>query len=382
MKKNRLFFLRATAVMVLALVALLDIAFVLRRDRTASPLENRNLQQRPALTLQGLLSGRFESRFDSYVADQFPFRDSWVSLKSTLDRLAGQTKSNGVFLGKDGHLIQDFTAPSEENYRRTMDALAGFLDRHDDLPQYVLIAPTALTVLPEALPALADAGDEGGYIDRLEEDLSETPAAFVDLRPAFAAAKATTRLYYRTDHHWTSDAARLAYLELARAAGLPGDTDAFQRRLLSSTFQGTLSATSGFRMEDSEDMWAWVPGDGAPQAVVTWVGENRRSASLFREECLDTRDQYAVFLGGNFPEVRIETTVANDRTLLLLKDSYANCMVPLLTAGYHRIVVVDPRYFTGDLEVLMGAEGVNEILVLYNAQTLSADTALRGDLEG
>ena len=382
MKKNRLFFLRATAVMVLALVALLDIAFVLRRDRTASPLENRNLQQRPALTLQGLLSGRFESRFDSYVADQFPFRDSWVSLKSTLDRLAGQTKSNGVFLGKDGHLIQDFTAPSEENYRRTMDALAGFLDRHDDLPQYVLIAPTALTVLPEALPALADAGDEGGYIDRLEEDLSETPAAFVDLRPAFAAAKATTRLYYRTDHHWTSDAARLAYLELARAAGLPGDTDAFQRRLLSSTFQGTLSATSGFRMEDSEDMWAWVPGDGAPQAVVTWVGENRRSASLFREECLDTRDQYAVFLGGNFPEVRIETTVANDRTLLLMKDSYANCMVPLLTAGYHRIVVVDPRYFTGDLEVLMGAEGVNEILVLYNAQTLSADTALRGDLEG
>lgn len=382
MKKNRLFFLRATAVMVLALVALLDIAFVLRRDRTASPLENRNLQQRPALTLQGLLSGRFESRFDSYVADQFPFRDSWVSLKSTLDRLAGQTKSNGVFLGKDGHLIQDFTAPSEENYRRTMDALAGFLDRHDDLPQYVLIAPTALTVLPEALPALADAGDEGGYIDRLEEDLSETPAAFVDLRPAFAAAKATTRLYYRTDHHWTSDAARLAYLELARAAGLPGDTDAFQRRLLSSTFQGTLSATSGFRMEDSEDLWAWVPGDGAPQAVVTWVGENRRSASLFREECLDTRDQYAVFLGGNFPEVRIETTVANDRTLLLLKDSYANCMVPLLTAGYHRIVVVDPRYFTGDLEVLMGAEGVNEILVLYNAQTLSADTALRGDLEG
>ena len=381
MKKNRLFFLRATAVMVLALVALLDIAFVLRRDRTASPLENRNLQQRPALTLQGLLSGRFESRFDSYVADQFPFRDSWVSLKSTLDRLAGQTKSNGVFLGKDGHLIQDFTAPSEENYRRTMDALAGFLDRHDDLPQYVLIAPTALTVLPEALPALADAGDEGGYIDRLEEDLSETPAAFVDLRPAFAAAKATTRLYYRTDHHWTSDAARLAYLELARAAGLPGDTDAFQRRLLSSTFQGTLSATSGFRMEDSEDMWAWVPGDGAPQAVVTWVGENRRSASLFREECLDTRDQYAVFLGGNFPEVRIETTVANDRTLLL-KDSYANCMVPLLTAGYHRIVVVDPRYFTGDLEVLMGAEGVNEILVLYNAQTLSEDTALRGDLKG
>lgn len=380
MKKKRLFFLRATAIMVLALVALLDIAFILHKDRAASPLENRNLQQRPVLTLTGLMSGRFEGRFDSYVADQFPFRDRWIALKSTLDRLAGRTKSNGVFLGKDGHLIQDFNAPSEENYRRTTDALARFLDRHDDLNAWVMVVPTAVTVLSDALPALADAGDEGGYIDRLAEDLSETHAAFIDLRGAFARAKPTTPLYYRTDHHWTSDAARLAYLELARAAGLPENTDAFRRRLLSGGFQGTLSAVSGFRMEDSEDLWAYVPGDDAPQTVVTWVSENRRGASLFREECLDTRDQYAVFLGGNFPEVRIETTLDNGRTLLVLKDSYANCLIPFLTAGYHKIVVVDPRYFTGDLEVLMGAEGVNEILVLYNAETLAEDTALRGDV--
>ena len=123
MKKKRLLFLRATAVMVLALVVLLDAAFLLHRDRATSPLENRSLQQRPALTLQGLLSGRFESRFDSYVADQFPLRDGWIALKSTLDRMAGQTKSNGVFLGRDGYLIQDFKAPAEADYRRTADAL-------------------------------------------------------------------------------------------------------------------------------------------------------------------------------------------------------------------------------------------------------------------
>ena len=70
----------------------------------------------------------------------------------------------------------------------------------------------------------------------------------------------------------------------------------------------------------------------------------------------------------------------NGRALLVLKDSYANCMIPLLTLGYQKIVVVDPRYFTGDLEVLMAAEGVNEVLVLYNAETLAGDTALRADL--
>jgi hypothetical protein len=380
MKKNRLFFLRATAILVLALVALLDIAFLLHRDRAVSPLENRNLQQRPTLTVPDLLSGRFETRFDSYISDQFPLREGWIALKSTMDRLAGRTESNNVFLGKDGYLIQGFRAPDAVDYRRTMEALTDFLDRHEDLPQYVMIAPTAVTVLADRLPALADAGDEGGYIDRLEEDLSETPATFIDLRPAFDRARGDTRLYYYTDHHWTGDGARLAYLELAKAAGLPADTDSFERRLLSNRFQGTLSAASGFRMNQSEDLWAYIPGDGAPHTVVTWVNENRRSASLFRDEYLDTRDQYAVFLGGNFPEVRIETTVANGRTLLVLKDSYANCMLPLLAQGFQKIVVVDPRYFTGDLEVLMEAEGANEVLILYNAETLAEDTALRGDI--
>ena len=380
MKKKRLLFLRATAVMVLTLVVLLDAAFLIRRNRAFSPLENRNLQQRPALTARDLLSGRFESRFDRYISDQFPLRDDWVALKSTLDRLSGQTKSNGVFLGGDGCLIQDFKAPPEADYRRTADALTAFLDRHEDLAEYVMVVPTAVTVLADRLPSLADAGDEGGYIDRLEEDLSETPATFVDLRPVFFEARGDTQLYYRTDHHWTSDGARLAYLALARAANLPTDTGCFERRLLASGFQGTLSAVSGFRMNDSEDLWGYVPGDDAPQLVATWVGENRRSASLYAEECLDTRDRYAVFLGGNFPEIRIETTVANGRTLLVLKDSYANCMIPLLTLGYQKLVVVDPRYFTGDLEVLMAAEGVNEVLVLYNAETLAEDTALRADL--
>ena len=51
------------------------------------------------------------------------------------------------------------------NYRRTADALVAFLDRHEDLAEYVMVAPTAVTVLADRLPALADAGDEGAALD-------------------------------------------------------------------------------------------------------------------------------------------------------------------------------------------------------------------------
>ena len=380
MKKKRLFFLRATAVMVLALVLLLDAAFLISPKRGFSPLENRNLQQRPALTLRGLTSGRYESQFDAYLSDQFPFRDAWIAVKAAADRLMGRTESGGVFLGKDGYLIQGFGTPDAERCRRTVEALKGFLNRHGDMPEYVMIAPTAVTVLSDRLPALSYAGDEGGFLDGLKADLSDTPATFIDLRAPFEAAKKQTQLYYRTDHHWTSDAAMLAYRALVQAAGLSGAGEGYRRALLSNAFQGTLSAASGFRMNDQEDLWAYLPGEDAPEMVITWVNENRKSASLFQADRLDTRDQYAVFLGGNFAEIRVETTVQNGRTLLILKDSYANCLIPLLAADYQKLVVVDPRYFTGDLEVLMQAEGVNELLVLYNAETFAEDSALRADV--
>lgn len=380
MKKKRLLFLRSTAILALALALLLDVALVVVRDRAFSPLENRNLQQFPAPSLNGVTSGRWQTRFDSYLSDQFPLRDAWVRLKSTLDRFAGRTESGGVFLGRDGYLIQGFTAPDEGDYAAMLSALTDFLNRHGDLPRYVMIVPTAADVLSEKLPALAPAGDEDGYLDRLAGDLNATGARFIDLRPAFEAAKANTQLYYRTDHHWTSDAAHLAYDALCDAAGLSGAGQSCERRLLSNRFQGTLSATSGFRMGERDDLAAYVPPDDL-QYVVTWVGENARSASLFRSECLDTRDQYAVFLGGNFAEVRVESTVQNARTLLVLKDSYANCLIPLLVGDYQKLVIVDPRYFTGDLEVLMGSEQVNEILILYNASTFASDAALRADLQ-
>ena len=380
MKKKRMFFLRGVAVVTAALVVLLCAAFVLTRQRSFSPTENRNLQTRPALTLSDALSGRYEDRFDDYVADQFPFRDGWIALQSALERLSGKTESGGVFLGRDGYLIQGFTAPSEDDYQATLVALRGFLGRHGDIPQYLMIAPTAVQVLADRLPALSQAGDERGYMDRLFSDLAASPVNIVDLRSDFAEAKADTQLYYRTDHHWTTDGAYLAYRRLADAANLSGSAEGLQRRLLSGSFKGTLSALSGFRVNEQDALVAYLPS-AEEQLVVTWVRENEKSASLYRAACLDTRDQYAVFLNGNHAQIRIETAVNNERTLLVLKDSYANCLIPFLTRDYRRIVVVDPRYYTGELEVLMEAEGVNEVLILYNAETFATDGALRADLK-
>lgn len=93
-------------------------------------------------------------------------------------------------------------------------------------------------------------------------------------------------------------------------------------------------------------------------------------------EQLKTRDKYALFFGGNHAQVKISTPTETNHTLLVLKDSYANSLVSFLAPHYRKIIMVDPRYYYGNLEELIQVENVQEVLYLYNANTFFADTSL------
>lgn len=45
---------------------------------------------------------------------------------------------------------------------------------------------------------------------------------------------------------------------------------------------------------------------------------------------LDEPDAYEVFLGGDYDKIDIRTTADSTDRLLLVKDSFADCMIPFL----------------------------------------------------
>lgn len=71
----------------------------------------------------------------------------------------------------------------------------------------------------------------------------------------------------------------------------------------------------------------------------------------------------------------------SERTLLILKDSYANCFVPFLTAHFREIVLVDPRYYYGNVDALMEEQEFTDVLFLYNLNTFLEDDVLHFVLE-
>ena len=228
----------------LVLTMLLGIGTgILVRDRGFSDSENRMLAQFPAITFSSVFDGSFLEELGDYTADQFPGRDAWISLNLKMNQLLGQKEAGGVYLCDDGYLIQ---VPSEPNWaqaERNLAAVESFAAKYPDLSMVMTVAPNAVTVLSDLLPANAPARDQREDLAWIQEQLEAV--RFCDVTDALLAHK-DEGLYYKTDHHWTSLGAKYAFYAMTEALNIQAiKEEDYTAYPVSNTFEGTLSSKSG-----------------------------------------------------------------------------------------------------------------------------------------
>lgn len=346
-------------------------------DRTYSQEENRNLQKLPEFSMESFSSGRFSQEFESYVNDQFVGRDTWMSIKSRLDRICGKTLFSDVYLG-DGALFEEIKTPNEKALSKTITSINDFCTEHADITFSMMLVPNAACIQSDRLPKNAPVRDQNEDIDYFYQEINNRIQK-IDLRKTFTE-HAEEELYYKTDHHWTSLGAYYAFLQAKDTLGIENAASEYDIYTVSTNFEGTLASRSGIHQFE-DDIQIYLPKVETNDYVVEYVDTMTKEATLFQEEKLNQKDQYQVFLGGNHGQISITTTQTSSDVLMILKDSYANSFLPFLTPYYSEIVVVDPRYYTGDLDTLIESKGVDDILFLYNANTLFEDQSLAGVLD-
>lgn len=356
-----------------AIMAFFLLASLVMPDASFSDVENRSLQKFPRISVNEYTSGRLEKKLENYVNDQFFGRRAFVKLKSAVSVSAGSVYSNGVWKGKDGYLMEDVTVPTEERMDETIKALTKFKKDNKKIPMRFMLAPTSANIYSEKLPALAATEDQNKYMDEFYSKLESTGVEAVDVRTAFNSAKDDMQLYYRTDHHWTTDGAKLALGELLKSKKV--QEKEFELYEVKNDFVGSLAAKSGFTGGKADAIKLAAMKDGKNSAIY-YFDTQKKTSKFYKMSNLDKRDAYTVFGGQNHPLYTIKTPTSSNRKLLLVKDSYANCMIPFLTQYYREIVVVDPRYYYDDIDITMLSESVNEVLFLYNANTFFEEDAL------
>ena len=365
--------LAASALLLLGLA----IANLVWPKRDMIELENRKAAQFPAFSVEALLDGRWQSGFARWMQDQFLLRDAWINTQRAADEIVFQkAEEGGILLGKDRWMFTKLFTIDDATRQQTaknVQAVAEFAARYPGKVTF-LLAPSASVIYPEALPAGAPMADENALLDDIFAQVGES-AAVIDLREPFTARK-DEYLYFKTDHHWTTNGAYRAYEQFCALKGLkPFDRDAHEAVTVED-FQGThYSATRLWDVENDTITYYPLPNQ---MTIYNITGEAQyepmTTENLINTDKFATRDKYAAFLDGNNGYSVIEGD--GEGSILVVKDSYANSFIPYLTANYEKIGVVDFRNFKYGLDSTIEREGYDEVLILYNFQTFIADTDL------
>lgn len=352
------------------LFALGGILLFVLPQRTYSENENRYLTTFELPAVSSFLDTSMQQNLTDGASDQFAGRDLWMKFATTLQRAVGFQDIGGVYFGQDGYYFERVLDShlSETRYSNNLRCIEQFAHTyHTDV--CFLPVPSKCCVLSDLLPANAVFYQADKLYAQAGQILQQS--ALLDLRPLFAQEKQDLQLYFKTDHHWTMDGAYQAYTSWS---GIHGRTAApltrFVPKCASDMFFGTLySKAPDFHAQPDR---FFLPTK-IPEAEVIIDGKSKDT--IYNLDKLQTKDKYAVYFGGNFGRIDIHTKNSQNRgTLLVIKDSFANSLIPFLMADYARISMIDFRYFNKPVSDLLQEIQPDETLILYELSNFAQDS--------
>ena len=375
MKKN--FGTKLIIIVFTAFIAILGLLYAFMPKRDFSETEKRYLAQAPKLTFDSLKEGTFSKDFETFLADQTPLRSAFVGINAYFELLKGNNGSNGVYLGKDGMLIEKPLA-RDNRLETNIDRIVDF-SKKQTVPVSLVAVPSKGYICSDKLPENAQEYLDGEY-NKTIENMVYGKLKFVDVTSEFLNSSDKNEYYYKTDHHWTSKGAFAGYEAISKYLNWPL-ISSFAYKLPSKDdykietydgFYGTSYAKSCYTLTKPDNVELWLNKKTLGKAKVT-ITEGEKvtgNDNMFFKNHLTDSDKYLTFLDGNHSLVKIETGNEGGR-LLLIKDSFAHSIAPFLAENYSEIIMIDLRYYGAAVKNLIADEGITEIMFLYSIENLA-----------
>ncbi|MEA5135188.1 MAG: DHHW family protein [Candidatus Fimivivens sp.] len=359
-------------ILLFGLIGIFFIVNLLTPTRTFSEMENRYLNQLPTFSLGAMVdssSKGYAQKFEQYANDQFALRNQWISLKSRCEALLGKLENNGIIYGEKRYLFEKFRTYDEQRLEKNLGYLEDFAALNPDVNKFVMIVPSSYNILSDLAPTGLGNIDQIPLIQGINDRLTLSGYTGVDVA-ANLLAHAGEDIYYRTDHHWTTQGAWYGYERFMHTLGLAAIVPDQSLAHSAEGFWGTYYSKAK-KFDAIPDVINWYD---LPVNSVTIDGAE--FDSMYDMEALDTRDKYALFLHANNGVTVIKNDSVPEGSIMVIKDSYANCFVPFLTQNYHKVVVVDLRSLPKGVNELVKSEQIRDVLVLYSFSNLSSDANL------
>ncbi len=394
--------------------------------------ENRRLADFPKLTGENYWSGDYTAGIEAFLTDHFPRRDSLIELTQSISAFRGIQSADDLmivttsganegeatvereetpqvsskFVNDDYHfpgeidmlipvrrdpnvdvekvefdesfktniLIYDQKAMTSFSYHtHYINYMARAYNRlhaiYPSVEMYAVMAPSPVAFVKESYERYTDDQNQGisDFYNQLDDSIHK-----VKLYPVMKR-HLKEPIYFNTDHHWTDLGAYYAYEEVAKMMGLsPKGLKQFKKETYASFLGSLYELSQSPVLKDNEDVLTVYE----PRATLeyTIVGqEDKVYQTLISQEAFNA-EGYEVFLGGDHGLALIDNLgeTETDETLLVLKDSYGNALVPYFVNHFKRIVIYDPRYSKETLGDLISQYAVDKLMIVNSGQALTS----------
>jgi len=355
----------------------LSVLFFALPKTKFSAAENRYLADAPTVSVDDFLSGQLTQELEGdkggYIPDYFPFRSFFVGVNSYWNLMTGATYSNNYYFSKDGYIIEK--PYSIGGLEKNLGVINRFAASFDEV--MLMAVPSVGEMMSSKLPDIHFDYKDAEVFDYIYENKAEN-IKFIDIRESLGGCIVDgEQIYYKTDHHWTSLGAFVAYGYYCEQMGLeytPADEYTVTEY---PGFYGSTYSGSGYFMNSSDtlELWESESSRDSMKVSITEGGAVSEYDSPFFTDNLKEKDMYTVYLDGIQPTVVIENKNAKtDKTLLIVKDSFAQCAAPFFAETYQKVIMVDLRGNKTPVSTLAKEEGVDDVLILYGVSALSADS--------
>lgn len=207
-------------------------------------------------------------------------------------------------------------------------------------------------------------------------------------------------LFYRTDHHWRGETGLWAskhILELLKEQyGYDIDASVLEPERFTSVdypawFLGSQGKKVRLEQTDPDDFSLLYPTYPTelhyviPDKQIDAVGDFSVTYDMSKVEELDYygKSPYHAYNFGDRPLIEIENSMLpNNGKILLIHDSFGDCVISFLTLGVKYVEALDLRHFTGSVQEYIKQTEPDVVLVLYNPNVIpeSIDWTTHGAL--
>lgn len=396
----------------LAVLAVTGLLMPLRPEYSES--EKRKLAEFPHFTFKTFFDGSYFKGIGDWYSDTYPGRETLVGLNSKIKSRYGissveihgdvvegdeipdayvppadddltlpddtdenfseivkdvDTQSLGaVFVaGNVGYEYYNFNKEQADRYITLINKQATNLS--DTANVYAMVVPTSIGItLPDNFKNTINSSDQKKAIDYFYSGIGGNVKA-INIYNTLMSHR-SEYIYFNTDHHWTTLGAYYAYEQFAKSAGIECKPLSAYKKAEYSGFLGSFYNDTGKLPElekNPDTVVAYIPNENAKMVYTTTKGDKISWPVVNDVSSYPQSIKYSAFIGGDNPFTEITNPdITDNSSIVVVKESFGNAFVPFLVENYHKVYVIDYRYYSGSVSGFAKQNNVKDVLYINN----------------